>query len=420
MKSIWLVNPYGPIEGENWRDYSFNQFGKYLSENGYKVVWWTSNFAHHFKKFRSTGWKDIQVNNNYTIRLVPTTSYKKNMSFGRFIKDIVFAYNAYQGFCKHNKPDIIISADTPLTMSYPSFSFAKKNNVPIIYDQMDLWPEFIENAVGKKLGNFLHALFYPIYSSRRRNYNKLDGVVALGKNYLKKTFEISASLQSKPHALIYNGIDVEGFRSKMLNEVDVVGLPKTKSPNEVWCIFAGTLGPSYDIQAILECANKLDKDEEYKQIFKFVIAGSGPLEEVVKENSLRVNNLYYVGKLLPEQLIPIYNLCDIGLAAYSEMSNVDMPDKFYDYTAAGLAIINSLNGEIQEYIDKYMVGAMYTPGQFESLTAAILKTVEKNVLEQMKNNSYKLAKSFDKKVQSNKLVEVIKKVLNETKEVGTT
>ncbi len=32
-KTIWLVNFYGPLEGENWREYSFNQFGKCLSEN---------------------------------------------------------------------------------------------------------------------------------------------------------------------------------------------------------------------------------------------------------------------------------------------------------------------------------------------------------------------------------------------------
>ena len=65
MRTIWLVNPYGPIEGENWREYSFNQFGKFLSDNGYKVIWWTANFSHHFKKYRSNGWKDIEVNENF-------------------------------------------------------------------------------------------------------------------------------------------------------------------------------------------------------------------------------------------------------------------------------------------------------------------------------------------------------------------
>ena len=95
MKTIWLVNPYGPIEGENWREYSFNQFGKYLSQKGFKVIWWTANFSHHFKKYRSESWNDVKVNDNFVIRLVPTNSYKKNISVGRFRKDYVFGKNEF-------------------------------------------------------------------------------------------------------------------------------------------------------------------------------------------------------------------------------------------------------------------------------------------------------------------------------------
>lgn len=415
MKTVWLVNPYGPIEGENWRDYSFNQFGKFLSQNGYHVVWWTSNFAHHFKNYRSEGWKDIKVNPNFVIRLVPTTKYKKNFGIGRFLKDIVFAYNSYKAFYKHDKPDIIISADSPLTMGYPSFAFSRKNYVPIIYDQMDLWPEFIENVAGNIFGRILHGLFYPVYANRKRNYEQLDGVVALSKNYLYKTFEISESLKSKPYALIYNGIFVSDFRRKMERKIDIDIIPKSKNPNEVWCIFAGTLGPSYDINTILNCANMFHKDNRFKNRIKFIIAGSGPLEELVIDASSKLDNIYYVGKLLPDQLIPIYSMCDIGLCAYSDKSNVDMPDKFYDYTAAGLAIINSLRGEIHEYIDNYMIGMKYIPGNAKSLYDTITNLSEEQVLKRMKENSYGLATTFDKDIQNKKLLEVIEKVLEQTK-----
>lgn len=47
-KMIWLVNPYGPIDDEDWREYSFNQFGKYLSENGFHVNWWMAIFPAAF------------------------------------------------------------------------------------------------------------------------------------------------------------------------------------------------------------------------------------------------------------------------------------------------------------------------------------------------------------------------------------
>ena len=137
MKTIWLVNPYGPIEGENWREYSFNQFGKFLSAQGYKVIWWTASFSHHFKKQRSQGWKDVAVNDNFIIRLVPTTSYTKNFGIGRMYKDFVFGINASKGFKDESKPDLIIAAENPITMGNPSYKYAKKNKIPMIYDQMD-------------------------------------------------------------------------------------------------------------------------------------------------------------------------------------------------------------------------------------------------------------------------------------------
>lgn len=409
MKTIWLVNPYGPIEGENWRDYSFNQFGKYLSQNGYKVIWWTSNYSHHFKKYRSHKWTDIVVNENYIIKLVPTSSYKKNIGFGRFFKDMVFAFNAYNKFTKYEKPDLIISSDTPLTFSYPSFAFAKKFSIPIIYDQMDLWPEFIESVTGKSLGMVLHTLFYPVYFTRKKNYERLSGVIALGENYLKKTFEISESLKYKPNELVYNGINVKEFRGKINNPIEFKNIP-FKEKDQVWCVFAGTLGPSYDIESIIECARLLENKEKRNK-YIFIIAGSGPYEEKVTFAAEQINNLFFVGKLLPDELVPLYKYADIGLVTYTQKSNVDMPDKFYDYTAAGLAIINSLNGEVQTYISKNYLGLNYKAGDAKSLYDAILYVSDQEHLESMKFNSFNLGMKFDSEVQNEKLLDVIKRVI---------
>jgi glycosyltransferase involved in cell wall biosynthesis len=409
MKTIWLVNPYGPIEGEEWRNYRYNQFGKYLSKNGYKVIWWTANFAHHFKAYRSKGWKDIEVNKNYIIRLVPCTSYKSNFGVGRIIKDILFAKNAYSKFIVSDSPDIILTADNPLSLDYPTFKYSRINDIPVIYDQMDLWPEFIVNKFGKYLRPWINTLFWPVYRQRRKNYKQLAGIIALGKNYLEKAKDIEPLLRLKPSALIYNGIDVKSFRDNLKNEINIKELLKEKSENEIWCIFAGTLGPSYDVDTIIQCAKRLSSDNNSN--IKFIIAGSGPLEETVNKASHELYNLYYIGKLLPENLVPIYGKCDIGLATYGAYSNVDMPDKFYDYTAAGLAVINSLQGEISEFIRTNNVGINYKAGSADSFYESLIKISSKKHLPILKKNSFELAMKFDENVQNQKLLEVINNVL---------
>jgi glycosyltransferase involved in cell wall biosynthesis len=400
-KIIWLVNPYGPIEGESWRDYRFNQFGKFLSNKGYSVIWWTSNFAHHFKHYRSNGLKDIHVTKSFITRLVPVPSYKSNNRFGRYFKDIIFSIKAFHLFNKETKPHLIISADNPLTFSLPSFKFAKNNNIPIIYDQMDLWPEFIESS----LPSIFHIFFLPFYHSRKINYSQLSGGISLGKNYLARMRNIQPILLNKPTELIYNGIDVMHFRNLMKNKLNNKLIPFKKKQNELWFIFAGTLGPSYDLINLLEAVKKLNNHN-----YKFLIAGSGPLMSIVVEFSKKYSNIIYLGKVSPNELYPIYNICDVGLALYTKKSNVDMPDKFYDYTSAGLAIINSLNGEVSDYISKYNLGFNYHAGNLQSLIDAINNLSNSNLM-MFKKNSFDIAPLFDTNLQMEKLNKLVKRVI---------
>lgn len=407
MKTIWFVNPYGLIEGENWRDYSFNQFGKFLSTKGYKVIWWTANYSHHFKEYRSKGWHDIAVNENFVIRLVPTNSYKSNFSFKRLKKDFIFARNCYKRFKSEENPDLLITADNPMSFSYPSFKYCKENKVPIIYDQMDLWPEFFVKNSPWVLRGLMNFLLLPVYINRRKNYNSLTGVMALGKNYLEKAIEIGPKLKDRPSELVYNGIDISDFQSSMEQQLPDELSYLTKGNGEIWCVFAGTLGPSYDVLTIIECAKLFNNSNKN---IKFIIAGGGPFAHEVEEAVNVLDNLIYLGKLKPDVLIPIYSKCDIGLSTYKKSSNVDMPDKFYDYSAAGLAIINSLMGEVKDYIDEYKLGKNYEAGNPISLKEQIEFVCESGNLLKFKANSKETSKLFDKDVQNDKLLSLIKRI----------
>ena len=76
--TIWLLNPYGPIPGEGWREYRYTMIGEALAANGHTVVWWAANFSHHFKRFRSPSWQDRHVSPGFAIRLVPTSVVSRN------------------------------------------------------------------------------------------------------------------------------------------------------------------------------------------------------------------------------------------------------------------------------------------------------------------------------------------------------
>ena len=69
-----------------------------------------------------------------------------------------------------------------------------------------------------------------------------------------------------------------------------------------------------------------------------------------------MNNINYLGNLSAQKLARIYYYCDIGLAVYGNGSNVDMPDKFYDYSSCGLVVLSSLKGELKDVIEENNLG----------------------------------------------------------------
>lgn len=69
----------------------------------------------------------------------------------------MFSYKVYH----HNfteKPDLILYSESPLSFGYAGYKLAKKLSIPVIYDQMDLWPELIINSFPKNAKFFNIAL----------------------------------------------------------------------------------------------------------------------------------------------------------------------------------------------------------------------------------------------------------------------
>jgi hypothetical protein len=414
--TIWLINPYGPLPTEAWREYRYSLFGNYLSNKGYDVIWWTSNFSHHFKNKRGKAWQEIQINSKFKIILVPNTRYKSNISFARILRDITFSFNLYNQRKKLLSPDLIIYYESPFNFGFSGHALAKYYKVPVVFDQVDLWPELIVNFYPKNLKKILNKLLYFVYYHRNRINSNLNGFISLSKPYLEIPFKNINSKNIVFKEIIYNGIEVNIFRNLMNSskeDIEISKILRYKPINELRLIFAGSLGPSYDINLILNTALKLKVI--YNTNIHFIIAGDGPqknnLIHFINDNNLF--NVSYVGFLKPEILCRIYKNCDIGLSTYTIKSNVEMPDKFYDFTTAGLVILNSLKGEVFNWIHEYNLGFNYDSQVENDLYDKIVFLHNnRELLNNMKINSYTIASKFDINLQLKKLLKLVNNILN--------
>ncbi len=237
MKTVWIIGMYGNIEGELWRDYRNNVIGKALSKQGYEVIWWTPSFSHHFKKQRCKGWKDIKVCNGFITRLVPTTGYTKNFGLKRVLKDWTYEIAGYKRAKSEKKPDFILGGSNPLCFGYFIFRYAKVRNIPVLLDVKDLWPEYFENYFEGWKRKVIHLVLFPVYYRRKKMYEQVAGLYSLGKNYLDMTLGISDRLKELPAAVVYNGIDVDKYRSKCNDSIAVNKYDLSKKENETWVVF---------------------------------------------------------------------------------------------------------------------------------------------------------------------------------------
>ena len=404
-KTIWYIHEYNQIPSTTWRKSRSTIICETLSKK-YNVFWWTASFDHHTKTQRPVG--EIIISDSFKIVVVKTSGYKKNVSLKRFARDKSFARNMKKAVVSYQQPDLIITCGNPFRYCEPENILTKDNNIPVIVDMNDIWPDIIEMAMPRLLKPLIHLCLLPMYKKRNSFYRRANAFISTGSHHLNELISMPGDNKERMAACVYNGIDVKAFRCLLSGKVsDNLKIPD-KQNNEIWCIFSGTLGSNYDIELIIKTAEYYSKNNKN---VKFFITGNGPLKEYVEKKTNVLNNLRYLGIISYEDLVALYGKCDIGLAPYKVSDSIDMPDKLFDYFAAGLATICSLNRDAGYYISKFNTGEVYQANSFDSFISKIDLLMNKENLYLKKQNSFNLGEMFDVNKQMEKVDKIVDELL---------
>lgn len=410
---VWIFAPYDAPPGDGWRALRSECLAVALRRRGYRVVLWMANFSYHTKTYRAEPWEEREIEPGFVVRFVPCRSYRKNLDWKRLLFEKDFAVGisgrAMENAEAEDAPSAIITREPPQILGHHALKLGKRFGCPVVSDVFDLWPEFFHQVLPGPVRGLGKILFFPLYAWRRRNWSRSDAVVALAKSYLEVPLTQAPAVRNKPHRVVYNGIDVERFRDMMQASSSVADpLGKTKAEGEIWAIYAGTLGNSYDIEAMLKAAEEVRMSGHN---FKLLVAGAGPFQADVEASAAKSEAVKFVGMLAITDLLPLYRFCDIGLCAYSKSSNVEMPDKIYDYTAAGLPVVNSLTGEVGKLIEEHSLGLNYTAGDSIDLAAKISALCADPALRaKFAKNAHDIADIFSAPQQFDQYVDLIEEL----------
>jgi len=342
--NVWIVNPYGTLPSEGWREYRSSMLARALADSGSEVTWWLSNFEHRSKTFRPSGFlKEELLPDALQIYSVPSSAYTNNISLARIKYELMFGRNFAKYANSLTPPDVIVLADPSLFYSSPVVRYADKVGAKIVLDVLDLWPEQFQVALPGFLKSLGRLIFFPLYQRRQRLVNRADGVVGVTKDHLKAVNATAGT----PKLVAYLGLDYAKFVSDSSRDLPIE-LRQFVPNSDLVVIYAGTLGEAYDIGAVMQAAENV---VQANNRVKFIFAGDGPYKQWIQSLSEKYPaNMLFVGKVPSEDLPAIYNLCHVGICSYSKDSTVTMPVKLYDYLAGGLYVAYSINGEIDQLL----------------------------------------------------------------------
>ena len=340
-----------------------------LKNSGIETVVLSSDFSHASKKRR-------KIND---LILFNTIEYKNNKSILRFLSHAVLSIKfsmyillKYKSFDK-----IYITIPFGLTALIVSF-FCKKK---LIVDIVDYWPGSLPFSDNIKY------YFYPIFLIWKK-------INFLAVKRASQTISLSSSFLVESKAA--------GFGKQiLLGATDKSHLVKFKPSSILRVLYVGNIGSLYDFDTLISAI--IESDFEVK----LDIVGDGDNIESLK-NSLSKNRVEFNfhGIVYDEDyLAKIVGDTDFGFNGFVS-TTASLSYKSVMYMSFGLPIINSMNGDLWDFVDNDNLGFNYSSGNVESLKECLRKC---HVMKNKRSNFSVISffkENFEIKIVSNKILEV--------------
>lgn len=353
---LWIVSVGEPlpVDGENTRLRRMGNLAMFASQHNVEVEWFSVSFDHYKKTQRCDGNADFSINDNFTLHLVDSIAYKRNVSFARIRHHKKAGVAIYNRMKSLEKPDIIIASMEPLEVSKAAVDYAKENNVPCIIDVRDLWPEIYYDVIPRQLHWVLD--FYVKQCTKTLNYtmSNCDSIVGLSNGFLEyglKYAKRERSANDDVYPIAYPNNDYAEYKDKFEKCWGEYGIKET----DFLVIFLGNFGDQFKFDEIID-ASKYFKE---KPDIKFVLCGNGKHEEEIRKSV--DSNVIIPGWIEKEQIFSLMANSSIGIAPYINSINyrLNTPNKFGEYLSAGLPIAVSVRGEMERLLNHYECGDVY-------------------------------------------------------------
>jgi glycosyltransferase involved in cell wall biosynthesis len=246
---------------------------------------------------------------------------------------------------------------------------------PFVFEVRDLWPE-----LPKAMGVITNPLILmPLGWLEWLAYRTADGCIGLSPGIVK-------GIQSRAPAerrvvLVPNGCDLEFFSPG----IEGGAAFERESKNELVAVFTGAHGLANGLDAVVDVATELEK--RGRKDIKIALIGDGMeksrLRALSEERAL--GNIAFVDPVPKTKLREMLSDADVGLMILANVPAFyygTSPNKFFDYIAMGMPVLNNYPGWLADMIGEANIGIAVEPDNIAQFADALIFLAE-NPTERM-------------------------------------
>lgn len=295
--------------------------------------------------------------------------------------------------------DLLFATTTPLTAGIPGIFARWLRGKPFVFEVRDLWPE-LPRAMGAirnplVLGA-LSILEWTSYRSAHRLIGLSPGIVE------------GISRRGVPQSritLIPNGCDLNIFAASA-----EPWRPSSIPASSLLAVFAGTHGMANGLEAVLDAAAELRS--RGRTDIKLLLIGQGKLKAPLQARALKENldNVVFHEPVNKSALAGLMAATDVGMQILANVPAFyygTSPNKFFDYIAAGLPVLNNYPGWLADLIQKHQCGFAVPPNDARAFADALEQAADnRTALKAMGHRGLALAKNeFDRRLLADQWVD---------------
>ena len=298
--------------------------------------------------------------------------------------------------------DLVFATSTPLTAGIPGIAASLARRKPFVFEVRDLWPELpremgvITNPV---ILGAMSALEWASYHSAKACIGLAPGIVA--------GIQRRGIAAERVH-LVPNGCDLGLFG----DAADLPWRPDGVLDSDLMAVFTGAHGVANGLDAVLDAARVL-KDRGRRDI-KLVMVGDGKLKPGLVERARLegLDNCIFHPPVPKKRISGLMRAADVGLMILADVPAFyfgTSPNKFFDYIASGIPILNNYPGWVATLIEENRCGVSVPPGDASAFADALQEMADdRTSLREMGANGRQLAgREFDRRILADRLVGVL-------------